>query len=249
MPSGISAGTIRCRPWRWPIAGPRNSTGKECRGRRSSPACPAMKASVATALERHPARFVGYFMLDPTRDDAEARVISALGLGLRGRLPLPRDAGLLAPPRAGGTIADVLTDVGASRSHRPGAGALRALRRPVRRRAPEARAPEPVRHPLWKPAGRAEHCDAASHAAHRHSPLRCWHAARGADARRPVPQRVLRHVELEWLGPLPAGPHAGAGVRVGAGGGGPASPAVRHRLVVLSRAAGIAPSTTCSARR
>jgi predicted TIM-barrel fold metal-dependent hydrolase len=45
---------------------------------------PGDEASVAAALERHPARFVGYFMLDPTNPDAENRVKEALGRGLRG---------------------------------------------------------------------------------------------------------------------------------------------------------------------
>jgi uncharacterized protein len=45
---------------------------------------PGDEASVATAVERHPARFVGYFMLDPTKPDAENRVLSALERGLRG---------------------------------------------------------------------------------------------------------------------------------------------------------------------
>ena len=45
---------------------------------------PGDEASVAAAVERHPARFVGYFMLDPTKEDAESRVVAALERGLRG---------------------------------------------------------------------------------------------------------------------------------------------------------------------
>jgi uncharacterized protein len=45
---------------------------------------PGDESSVATALERHRSRFVGYFMVDPTREDAENRVRSALERGLRG---------------------------------------------------------------------------------------------------------------------------------------------------------------------
>jgi predicted TIM-barrel fold metal-dependent hydrolase len=45
---------------------------------------PADESSVAGAIARHPSRFVGFFMLDPTRDDAPERVVSALGQGLRG---------------------------------------------------------------------------------------------------------------------------------------------------------------------
>ena len=39
--------------------------------------------SVATALARHPSRFVGFLMLDPTRDDASAYATRALDAGLR----------------------------------------------------------------------------------------------------------------------------------------------------------------------
>ena len=44
---------------------------------------PGDEASVASALEHHPTRFVGYFMLDPTKEDAENRVVDALARGLR----------------------------------------------------------------------------------------------------------------------------------------------------------------------
>ncbi len=39
--------------------------------------------SVATAVARHPSRFVGFFMLDPTREDAIAYATRALDAGLR----------------------------------------------------------------------------------------------------------------------------------------------------------------------
>jgi predicted TIM-barrel fold metal-dependent hydrolase len=45
---------------------------------------PGDEASVATARERHPSRLIGYFMVDPTNEDAENRVRSALERGLRG---------------------------------------------------------------------------------------------------------------------------------------------------------------------
>lgn len=45
---------------------------------------PGDAASVAAAVERHPARFVGFFMVDPTRDDAVTAAAAALeGGGLR----------------------------------------------------------------------------------------------------------------------------------------------------------------------
>lgn len=46
---------------------------------------PGDEASVAGAVARHPSRFVGFFMLDPTAPDAASRTDTALGrLGLRG---------------------------------------------------------------------------------------------------------------------------------------------------------------------
>ena len=46
---------------------------------------PGDEASVASAVARHPSRFVGFFMLDPTAPDAASRTETALGrLGLRG---------------------------------------------------------------------------------------------------------------------------------------------------------------------
>ena len=45
---------------------------------------PGDEASVATAVARHPSRFVGFFMLDPTAPDAPSRAEHALShLGLR----------------------------------------------------------------------------------------------------------------------------------------------------------------------
>ena len=45
---------------------------------------PGDEESVAVAVARHPRRFVGWFMLDPTREDAQARMERALSsLGLR----------------------------------------------------------------------------------------------------------------------------------------------------------------------
>lgn len=45
---------------------------------------PADEQSVAVALSRHPSRFVGFFMVDPTKADAIDRVTSGIELGLRG---------------------------------------------------------------------------------------------------------------------------------------------------------------------
>ena len=40
---------------------------------------PGDSASVATAVSRHPARFVGFFMVDPTQPDAAVRASEAIG--------------------------------------------------------------------------------------------------------------------------------------------------------------------------
>jgi hypothetical protein len=45
---------------------------------------PGDEASVASALARHPSRLVGFFMLDPTKEDALDRVGRAFDAGLRG---------------------------------------------------------------------------------------------------------------------------------------------------------------------
>ena len=45
---------------------------------------PGDESSVAAAIARHPSRFVGFFMLDPTKDDAVDRARAALESGLRG---------------------------------------------------------------------------------------------------------------------------------------------------------------------
>jgi predicted TIM-barrel fold metal-dependent hydrolase len=46
---------------------------------------PGDEGSVAEAVGRHPGRFVGFFMVDPSADDAVARVKHAVGrLGMRG---------------------------------------------------------------------------------------------------------------------------------------------------------------------
>ena len=44
---------------------------------------PGDAASVAAAIARHPQRFVGFFMVDPTRADAVAQAAAALESGLR----------------------------------------------------------------------------------------------------------------------------------------------------------------------
>ena len=45
---------------------------------------PGDEDSVVAAVTRHPTRLVGYFMVDPTRDDAESRVLAGLSRGAVG---------------------------------------------------------------------------------------------------------------------------------------------------------------------
>src|SRR5258707_13855132 len=45
---------------------------------------PGDAGSVAIAVRRHPARFVGFFMVDPTQPDAAAHAAKAIDEGLRG---------------------------------------------------------------------------------------------------------------------------------------------------------------------
>lgn len=45
---------------------------------------PGDESAVAEAIDRHPDRFVGFFMLDPTKPDAIERATAALDRGLRG---------------------------------------------------------------------------------------------------------------------------------------------------------------------
>ena len=107
---------------------------------------PGEEEQVARAVARHPDRFVGAFMLDPTQEGALTRVAWALIAARHARgVPVPRDARLLA--------------VGPARP-RPGrAGrrqqrrrAVRALRRAHRRHPQEARPAERVRGAPRQPA-------------------------------------------------------------------------------------------------
>ena len=89
---------------------------------------PGDEASVAAAVAHHPARFVGYFMLDPTKDDAESRVVAALEQGLRGVC--------LFPAMQPGTPCTTRAWLASSRSSRPSVPPTRRIRRPRRQRGP-----------------------------------------------------------------------------------------------------------------
>jgi len=80
---------------------------------------PGDEASVAAAVERHPARFVGYFMLDPTKEDAESRVVAALERGLRGVCLFPAmQSYTLHDPRVA-RIAEIVAGFGPRGGARP----------------------------------------------------------------------------------------------------------------------------------
>src|SRR5262249_42903539 len=112
---------------------------------------PGDASSVAAAVARHPARFVGFFMVDPTRSDA-----------------VPTTAAALRSPRHRCAADDVSVSVDArvrdwrcagaadlrARGLGAGHGRVRALRRPHGWGSQEARPGEPVR-PERRQSGRA----------------------------------------------------------------------------------------------
>jgi len=69
---------------------------------------PGDEDSVAEAVARHPERLVGYFMLDPTKDDAENRVVRALERGLRGVCLFPAMQRYSLHDERVGRIAEIL---------------------------------------------------------------------------------------------------------------------------------------------
>ena len=79
-----SNGTHRVDRKSSPTAGRRSSIASGVLRASLIASVPGDEASVARAIARHPARFVGFFMLDPTAPDAPARTEHALDrLGLR----------------------------------------------------------------------------------------------------------------------------------------------------------------------
>jgi len=69
---------------------------------------PGDEDSVAIAAARHPTRLAGYFMLDPTADDAENRVARALERGMRGVCLFPAMQGYSLRDERVGRVAEVL---------------------------------------------------------------------------------------------------------------------------------------------
>lgn len=94
---------------------------------------PGDEDSVAGAIARHPSRFVGYFMLDPTKDDAENRVVRALERGLRGVCLFPAMQRYSLHDERVGRIAGIVAGFGPASETRPPAegGPSGAVRRPI----------------------------------------------------------------------------------------------------------------------
>jgi predicted TIM-barrel fold metal-dependent hydrolase len=70
---------------------------------------PGDEDSVIAAVARHPTRLVGYFMLDPTKNGAENRVVTALDRGLRGVCLFPAMQRFWLHDERVSTIAEILS--------------------------------------------------------------------------------------------------------------------------------------------
>ena len=113
---------------------------------------PGDEASVAAAAARHPARIVGSFMVNPTAPDAAARVQRGFGeLRLRCACLFPAMHGFASDDEA--RLVPDFRSRGRARLRR-----VRALRRAVGRRPPQARPGVAVRHPARPAAGAGPDC-------------------------------------------------------------------------------------------
>ena len=162
--------------------------------------------SVAKAVALNPSRFVGFFMLDPTRQDAIDYAKRALDEGLRTICLFPAMHGYplhdsrvsevfdLAASRRGGTVDRVAVFVHCGVLS---VGIRKKLGLP---------SPFDIRfgNPLDLHGVALQASDRADH----HSALRRGDAARSADARGRLPERASRHVELELVDQVHAGPDA-----------------------------------------
>ena len=92
-----SAGTIPARRRRSPIAGSPRSIATASAASMLIASLPGDEGSVAAAVARHPGRIVGGFMVNPVAPDgAIARALRARRRRPARRLPVPRDAPVLA---------------------------------------------------------------------------------------------------------------------------------------------------------
>jgi uncharacterized protein len=94
---------------------------------------PGDEDSVAEAIARHPSRLVGYFMLDPTKEDPENRVVRALERGLRGVCLFPAMQRYSLHDERVGRIAEILAAFGPTDEAGPTAagGPTGTARRPL----------------------------------------------------------------------------------------------------------------------
>jgi hypothetical protein len=157
---------------------------------------PGDTASVAAAVRRHPGRFVGFFMVDPTQPGAAARAAEAIVRdGMRGLCLFPamhrysiQDERALAmfglAASTPGTV--VFVHCGVLSVGCAGSSACRA-------RSISGSATRSISTPSRS----------ATPGADRHPALRRRPVSRGADDRRPLPERAVRHVELEQLDQAP----------------------------------------------
>ena len=183
--------------------------------------------SVAIAVRRHPRRFVGFFMVDPTGTDAAPGAAAMIDQGgLRAMCLFPA---MHRYPLHDERVRRIF-DVAAAR---PGTAVFvhcGVLSVGVRQKL-GLPSPFDIRfgNPLDLHAVALSYPVGADH----HSAL--WRGAlpRSADGRGPVPERAPRHVELEWLDEIPRRPHARHGTQAGGRGGRSGPDSLRHRLVVL----------------
>ena len=205
---------------------------------------PGDEASVAAAVAAHPERFVGFFMLDPTREDAPDRVAWAAAHGLRGICLFPAMHGY---PLHGPEVARIF-DLAASS---PGmaifahCGVLSVGART------KLGLSSPFNMRYGNPLDLHRRGAGAPGCARHHSALRRGHAEGSADARGRLSQRASRHVVVEQLDALHARPDAGQRVWCRPCRRGLEATAVRHRLVLLPArvAAGAAGCTVSGTQR
>ena len=181
---------------------------------------------------RHPGRFVGFFMVDPTQPDAAGR---------RGRRSIATACAAIClfPAMHRFPIQDerarAMFELAASK---PGTAVFvhcGVLSVGVRKKLG---LPSPFDIRFGNPLDLHAVALAPSAGADHHPALRRRPLSRGADGRRPLPERAVRHVELEQLDQVPARPDARRRLPPGARGRRPGPAAVRLRLVVLSAGVG-----------
>ena len=152
---------------------------------------PGDEESVAVAVARHPRRFVGWFMLDPTREDSQERTERAVSsLGLRCICLFPAMHRYRLDDERALKVFDVAAD-------HAGTAVFVHCGVSVRWREKETRAAKPVRHPARRSTcplpDRHRPCRSADHRA----ALRRRLLPRGAHDGRPLSEHLPRHLKLQ----------------------------------------------------